>query len=315
MKTVTTFLGLSFALLAVACGGANASDATFAEPSDTGASATDTSAPGTDGAMPGTDSGTTNTDSATAPVDTGPMPPPVTAENVCQKLADAVCTSSLATCCGKRGIEYKESGCKAAIMADCGDKQDAVKAGDTTLNLAAFDACVGAWSTLTTKCTTSILEFVKTYPPCNQLFNGTTPFGSSCAEDWECKVNPGAFGSCSSDNRCDSVTVVGSGAPCGVIMGNRAFCDVGLFCNYTSSTSGTCKETKVGNPCTDNYQCGYGNYCSRPFGSSGTCAAGLAAGAMCGFNSQCASGTCASNRCTDPNVSLASREICTGAGG
>jgi hypothetical protein len=73
---------------------------------------------------------------------------------------------------------------------------------------------------------------------------------------------------------------------------------------------------KVGSACNDHYQCGYGNYCSRPFGTGmGSCAAGLAAGAPCGFSQQCASGTCASGRCTDASVSLASREICTGAGG
>ena len=183
-----------------------------------------------------------------------------------------------------------------------------------TFNVDAYDACVSAWTALSAKCSVGVLDFVKLYAPCNQLFNGTTPFGSACTEDYHCKVSPGAYANCTNDNRCDSTVIVGAGAACGVVAGGRAYCDAGFYCNYTSSSSGTCRETKLGNPCSENYQCGIGNYCSRSFGGSGSCAAGLAAGAMCGFGAQCASGTCASGRCTDPNVTVASREVCGGGG-
>ena len=321
MKSFSTgcIAAISIALLAAACGGANVSENAFDDPgADAGADAqgpgSDTSAGNEETGNPKKDGGgPVETD--TAPTDTAM---PVTAENICTRLADAICTSSLAGCCGAKGIEYKESGCKAAVTKDCGNKQDAVKAGDTTLNLEAYAACVGAWSALSTKCSTPILEFIKSYAPCNQLFNGTTSYGDTCAEDYECKVAAGAYANCTGEGRCDSITVVGEGAACGSLTGTRAFCNYGLYCQYTSSTSGTCRTAKaIGAGCSQNYECGFGNWCNRGgFGSSGSCVAGTPVGGACSFDAQCASGDCnSSGRCTDPNVTLASPLFCNGSGG
>jgi hypothetical protein len=306
---------LSIALLAVACGGANANDSVFQEPGADAAAGSDTANTGgqdTGGTNPRKDSGGTVVEDTAAP-DTGT---PITAENVCTKLADAICTSALSTCCGTKGIEYNASGCRDAITKDCTDKQAAVTDGRTTFNADAYGACVGAWSALTTKCSVPILEFVKTYAACDQLFNGTTAFRDSCAEDYECKVAPGAYANCTSGGQCDSVAVVGNGAPCGTLSTTRAYCDYGLYCQYTSSSSGTCRTAKaIGATCNNSNECGFGNWCNRGgFGSSGTCAAGSPAGTYCSYNEVCASGECSSNRCTDPNVSVAGPAVCNGSG-
>jgi hypothetical protein len=310
---------VSIALLVSACGGANVADNVFADPGADAAAGSDTQATGNDAPIGNNDGGNPKKDTGepvegdTAPPDTGA---PLSADNVCSRLADAICTPALSSCCGTKGIEYKDSGCKSAVLKDCADKLTAVKDGKTTLNLDAYAGCVGAWSTLSTKCATPILEFVKTFAPCSQLFNGTTPFGNSCSEDYQCKVSAGAYGNCTTEGRCDSVTVVGKDAVCGTVSGNRAFCDYGLSCNYTSSSSGVCRTARaIGAACSQNYECGFGNYCSRSFGGSGSCAVGLASGASCSFPAQCASGSCSGGRCTDPNITLASPLFCNGSGG
>lgn len=325
MKSFSTgcIAALSIALLVSACGGANVSESAFDEPGPDaggvtiGADASDATDPGPSkedvGVNPKKDTGAEPVVDAPSPPDTTA---PLSAENVCPRLADAVCTPSLATCCASKGIEYKDSGCKAAIFKNCTDKQAAVKAGDTTLNLDAYNACVSAWSSLSAKCATPLLEFIKVYPPCNQLFNGTTAPGGSCSQDYECKVAPGALASCTRDGRCDSLFVAATGAPCGAVMGSRVYCDYGLYCQYTSSTSGTCRTARaLGSPCSQSYECGLGNYCSRSGGGAGSCVVGIAAGGACSFNEQCASASCVSGRCADPNVSVASAGVCNGSGG
>jgi len=316
MKLTTGCIAtLSIALLVGACGGANVDESAFADPGDGGTSGSDATPPDKDGGQPGTDGGNPKKDGDTPVVDTAPPGPgPVTAENVCQRLADAICTPSLSSCCSKRGYEYKEAGCRAAIAASCAESQNAVKDGRTTLNVDAFGACSSAWSSLATKCGVSVLDFIKSYAPCNQLFNGTTAPGGTCSEDYHCKVSSGAFANCTDGSRCESLVVVSGGAPCGLVGGNRAYCDVGFYCAYTSSSSGTCREVKLGNPCSENWQCGYGNYCQRSFTGSGNCAAALGAGASCSFGGQCISGACSGGRCTDPNISIASAGVCSGAG-
>jgi hypothetical protein len=320
MKSFSTgcIATLSIALLAVACGGAKVSESAFDEPVDGGATA-DTAVGQTDAPIPN-ETGNPKKDSGGGPEDAPAIDtaPPLSAENLCTRLADSICTSALSGCCATKGFEWKEAGCRTAVMTDCANKKDAVKKGDTTLNLDAYGACVAAWSALSTKCSVPVFEFVKSYPPCNQLFNGTTPFGDSCGEDYECKVAAGAYGNCSTDNRCDSVIIAANGAPCGGLPGTRAFCDYGLQCMYSSSTSGTCRPAKaIGAMCTQNFECGFGNWCNRGgFGSSGSCVAGSAVGAACSFDAQCASGDCnSSGRCTDPNVTVASPIFCNGSGG
>jgi hypothetical protein len=306
---------LSIALAMAACGGANVSEGAFDEPGADAAAGADTAGSGN------TDTGNgSTTDSGVVPVEDAPpadTSPPVTSENVCTKLADAICTASLSACCGTKGIGYKDGGCRDAIMKDCADMQESVKAGRTTLNLDAFGACTAAWSALSTKCSTPLFDFLEAYAPCNQLFNGTTPYGGSCSEDHHCKVAAGAYASCNRDDRCEPVTVASVGAPCGVVSGSNAYCDYGAWCQYMSSSSGTCRAAKaIGASCNNSTECGFGNWCSRSGTSgSGNCAAGLPVGSACGFAQQCASWECVSGRCTDPNVSVASPGICNGSGG
>lgn len=304
-------------LLLVACGGPN-NAAIFDDPGESDASSTGDGSTTTDtGTSPGTDSGGGgNKDTGTTPGDTAPPPETITLDNVCAKLADAYCTSTLESCCGTRSLAWDEAGCRDAITTECGYRVDDTKAGNATFDPSAFAGCKAAWSSLTTKCSVPALEFIKVDAICGHLFMGDVPPGDSCAEDWECKVGPGAFGNCNSSGRCESIRVVGKDQPCAYSGSTRALCDYGLACSFSSGGGGTCKDAKpVGSTCNSSYECGFGFYCQRSGGSStGKCAAGLPAGATCYSNESCASASCSGGRCSDPNYTPASSFVCDGSG-
>lgn len=311
---------LAASTASAACGSANVSESSFDDPSLNDASSTgDTSTTTTDTSTPPTDDTSTDPPKKdgdppgedTAKPDTGA---PLSLDNVCNRLADATCTAAFSSCCGTKGFSYKEAGCRAAVNASCAAQVKEIKGGKGTFNAAAFPACVSAWNALATKCSVPILEFLKTYTPCDQLLNGNQTPGNSCGEDWQCKAAEGTFANCGREGRCESIAIVGSGAACVYGGYSRAICDYGLQCAFTSSTSGTCKTaTKLGAPCMNHFECGFGNYCDRGFlGTSPKCTAAGALGASCGEGPQCASGNCTGGKCTDPNASIADAALCTG---
>jgi hypothetical protein len=307
-------------ILCIACGSANTSTSSFEDndssvSGETGNNGDSSVDPDTGDPKPPKDTGGGGEDTGMPPkMDTAP--PALTLDNVCQRLADATCTSALGSCCGTKGLAYKEAGCRAAITASCGEQVKAIKEGKGTFSEAAFPACATALNALALKCSVPILEFLKSYAACDQLLNGYRAPGDSCGDDWECKVSPGAFANCSNSGRCESVSIVGKDAMCVYAGSTRAFCDYGLACYFTSSSAGTCNAAKaIGAPCDASWQCGFGNYCERGFVGMGKCVAGLGVGATCYDNDRCASGGCVSNKCTDPNSTLASPALCSGATG
>jgi len=310
-------LMLSLPLVLAACGGA-ADPSVFDEPTGDASSNGDTATSGTDtGTGGGTDTGTDPTkDTGTVVTDTAPPPPAITLDNVCDKLADAYCTPSLASCCGTKSLAWKEGGCRDAVKVVCKARVDDVKAGDATFNPGTFAGCQAAWSALTTKCSVPALEFIKLDAACDQLFVGSVAPGSSCAEDWECKVPVGSFANCSGSGRCESISVAAKDQPCVYSGSVRAICDYGLACQFASGTSGTCSAAKmVGAACNYSTECGFGYYCQRGgTGSGGKCAPGLTTGTTCYSNESCASGSCAGGRCTDPNYTPANTFLCSGTG-
>lgn len=286
---------------------------------DSGGTTTDSGGTTTDGSI-GTDGGGEDAEPPPpdAAVDTAPPPPPLSLENVCERLADAVCTSSYAACCGTKGFEYKEVGCRAAITAGCGVEVAEVKAGKGTFNADAFDKCAAAWATLASTCTVPLFDYLETYSACNQLFPGTVAPGATCSEDSDCKVPEGYFANCRDDGRCEAVGIAQKDKSCNQSWSTatKTYCDYGLYCSSSTGT-GTCRQGKAtGESCTQSYECGFGNWCERaPGSSSGKCAKGLAFNASCSFDSQCASGDCRSGKCTDPNVTPAAPSLCSGATG
>ncbi|MGZ6092052.1 MAG: hypothetical protein ACXWUG_08525 [Polyangiales bacterium] len=314
---------LVVAALATGCGGSHSASifdeqVDGATSSDTGGAPGEDSSTTSDSSGPTDDSSTVVTDSGTATDTSKPdAPDTITLDNVCDRLASAVCTKKLASCCGSKGVTYDEGNCRDAITTSCGDQVDAVKAGDGTFDATAFAACAAAWSTLEGKCSVPILDYVKTYPPCQQLLNGTVAPNDGCTKDSDCHAAPGQWVRCATDGsaRCNAFTIPGSGKPCGYGTGTAAICDYGLACNYTSMTMGTCKSAKgVGATCTQDTECGFGNYCAKsPFGGmSGTCATGLPYMTACSTSASCASGRCSSGSCTNPNFELAIPALCGG---
>ncbi len=303
------------------------------DPAAEGGVESDGSTPGPD-AGGATDSGGTSTDGSTGedsavPVDDAEVPdtepPPDTAEplsvdNVCERLADAVCTSSFQSCCTTKGFAWAESGCRAAITAVCGVEVAQVKAGKGTFAPDAFDACSAAWTSITTTCSVPLLDYLEAYAPCHALFPGTIAPGSNgCSEDSDCKVPAGSFAHCRDDGRCEAVAIAQKDKACNTSFStfNKSYCDYGLYCSSTVG-AGTCREGKaIGASCTQSGECGTGRWCERTGGptSSGKCAAGLAFNASCSFDAQCASGDCRTGKCTDPNVTPASAPLCSGTAG
>lgn len=303
-----------------ACGGSNARD--LFDEEDTGASidATADSSTVTDDAA--TDA--SGIDSTTPPADTAPAdtPPPVTLDTVCSRLADGVCGAPANTCCVKSGIGFDATGCRTNILASCGASVAAVKAGTKKFQPAAFGACVDAWNKLETACIVNVIEFGRTYPPCQQLFNGTLALGAACKQDSDCAAAPGAFADCTDPtfpfggSTCSQFTVVGKDAPCNVGGDTQAICDLGLYCAITSSgaTKGTCKTAKkLGESCNPSvwWECGFGFVCRdpSPFGTA-TCVEGQPAGASCSREADCASWNCTANKCGPTSFPIASRELC-----
>jgi hypothetical protein len=305
-------LALAGASLA-ACGGPNIDDSTFNVPPD--GSVDDTAAGGetatpSDATVDDTsvvpttetspqETGTTET-LAETPTDAGP----VTLDNICARLADALCTSAMSACCTTLGGTGAVATCRGAVQTRCGAEVQAVKDNKTKFNADSFAACVGAFSTFATTCQIPNLDFIETYAPCSQLFNGQTQVGSGCIASWECKAAAGTTALCS-NNICTNVKIVQVDQACDYGGADRSYCDYGLYCEFdTGTTKGTCKTAKsLGASCNQgDGDCGAGFYCSN----ANKCTAGRNAGDQCAINAVCASGNCEATKCTSPTQTPAS---------
>lgn len=320
MKPLCIGLAVAGCAALIACGSAPDSSS-FDNPvgsTDSGVGTGDTSHGGSDTGSHDDSSSTIdghNTDTTPPPVDTSPPPPPppTTLDNVCEKLAAVVCSSKTSACCAAHSVPYDDGGCHSGIAADCNAEVDAVKAGTVTFDASSFDACAAAWSELEGKCSVPILEYIKTYPPCMQLFNGMSAPGSSCTSFADCHADPGGFVECKSSagNVCVQYFIVGKDATCNYDGDVIHFCDAGLYCSSSSNTCRPAKGTGAGCGGTWDPSCGFGNTCDY----TNHCAPGAPMGTSCTSGLECASWSCASYptyACTDPNVEVATKATCTG---
>ncbi len=258
------------------------------------------------------------TDTTPPPIDTSP-PPVVTLDSVCGRLADTICAAPLTSCCTKRGMKFDVATCRDNVLTSCGDAVDEVKAGDRTFDPSQFDACAAAWTKLTTTCSVGILDYIRTYTPCELLLNPKSPPGTPCTADSECHASAGAYANCNkSSGDCETISFVGKGAPCSYSGPDERLCNDGLFCPFATGGGGgttVCDNAHpIGGGCgggpfgsTNDPSCGFGNRCN-----AGKCAPGLPLDAACTSELQCASWNCVSGRCTDPFVQMANTGTCGG---
>ena len=241
---------------------------------------------------------------ADAPAD---APPPDKA--ICADLAAAICTPATATCCATRSIGYDEARCRAAESSYCSYQIDFVKTGKLTYDGSQLAACKAAWTSGITACSVSWITWIALYAPCLQLFDGTTPPGGACSNDYECRSPAGGSAACDrTSHKCRAYLVVAEGAGCNFTGKEVRYCDRGFYCD-TSSTTPTCtKQRALGDACDspDDLSCGYDRVCS-----AGKCADGLPAGKTCTTNMECASWYCNAGKCSDSNVELADPSICS----
>ncbi|MGZ3421104.1 MAG: hypothetical protein ACXVEE_24735 [Polyangiales bacterium] len=236
--------------------------------------------------------------------------PPIT--TVCDQFATATCTPAFQMCCTSKGLAWDDLGCSDVAKLYCDSSRDGVTAGKTVYDASYADACAAAWKSATTMCTLSLTDWIKNRVPCAQTFNGKTAPGGACTRDSDCHADAGEVAFCdNSSKRCRQYGVVPKGASCNYFGISPRICDTGLFCDYTTGAIPICKDaTPLGGSCfgIDDQSCGLGNTCK-----SGKCAVGAPVGTTCTRDMECASWSCSVGKCTDPNVTLASKAFCSGA--
>lgn len=238
------------------------------------------------------------------PVD-GPLPDaPPPDPSVCDDLAAAICTPAAESCCTSHGARYDATKCTSAEKAYCSDQITLVKSGKMTYDASQLSACKDAWKATLAKCSLFFVDWVKAYAPCGQLWNGTVAPGGACTYDYQCKAPVGGSVGCNpTSHKCNAYVIVGAGAGCNFSGATVHYCDMGYYCDVTSTTP-TCQPQKaIGATCDapDDLSCGYSNVCK-----SGKCAAGAAGGTACTSHYDCASWYCdpSTSKCSDPNVEL-----------
>jgi hypothetical protein len=160
-----------------------------------------------------------------------------------------------------------------------------------------------------------LLEYLRSYVPCQLLLNPTAPTGSSCTQDSDCHASAGTYANCgSTSGSCETIAFVGKGASCTYAAPDKRICNDGLFCPFSGGGPTTCDNARpMGSSCgsggfgTNDPSCGFGNRCN-----GGKCAPGLPMDSGCSGDLQCASWSCQGGRCTDPNVEMASPQTCGG---
>jgi hypothetical protein len=303
MRFPISSLSVLVAGLLVACGGKVPPEEFTAETggSDAGAdvlpsdSAVDTSAP---------------TDAITKPDS-----PPPTAET-CKKFVATLCSSKTAACCGKAGMMWNPDGCNTSLDYYCNTLVDQVTLGRATFDGSYLDACLKGWDTDLGTCEIDGLASAKSQIPCTHLFNGTKKVGEVCTgkTNVECEAPPGFGAYCEirtgeTMGKCRAYGFVGKDQPCNFYGSTVRYCDTGLYCDLTSSTT-TCKTAKaLGAACDgpDDFSCGNGAGCRM-----NKCALLGAAGATCARNEDCASYVCDTGKCTKAANPVVSSFMCTG---
>ncbi len=254
------------------------------------------------------DSGKVDTGIVDTGTDTGPDAGPPLA-TVCNTIATATCTKAFQSCCTSKGFGWDDVACFDVARAWCDDGRDGVAAGKTTYDPAYADACAKAWTAATTACSLHLLDYLENQAACSQMFNGKTAPGGVCTRNTDCHANPGQTAWCDeSSKRCRAYQVVGAGASCTYFGATIRYCDTGLYCDFSGAP--VCKKaTPIGGTCfgVDDTSCGIGNTCR-----AGKCAKGLAPGASCTRDLECASWECSLGKCTDPNVTVANKFLCAG---
>jgi hypothetical protein len=231
--------------------------------------------------------------------------------SVCDKFATATCTPAFQMCCTSKGFTWDELGCTDVAKLFCDNSRDGVTAGKTVYDPTYADACAAAWKSAGSSCVLSLTDWIKNRVPCAQTFNGKTAPGGSCTRDSDCHADAGQVGICdNSSKKCRAYGVVGKGAACSYFGISPRLCDKNLYCDFTSGSIPTCKDaTPLGGSCfgIDDQSCGLGNTCK-----AGKCAVGAPSGASCTRDLECASWSCSVGKCTDPNVTYASKAFCSG---
>lgn len=253
-----------------------------------------------------TDTATIDTSVPDSSTDSGP---PIT--TVCDTFATATCTPAFQMCCSSKGLAWDSLGCSDVAKLFCDSSRDGVTAGKTVYNATYADACAAAWKAATSSCVLSLTDWIKNRVPCAQTFNGKTAAGGACARDSDCHADAGGVGICDNTSKvCRQYAVVPKGSACNYFGVSPKICDKGLYCDFTTGAVPTCKNaTPLGGSCfgIDDQSCGLGNTCK-----AGHCAVGAPASASCTRDMECASWSCSVGKCTDPNVTLASKALCSG---
>lgn len=222
-------------------------------------------------------------------------------DDLCSRVADAICSKTTEICCSAAGILYDEAQCKKNELADCVPDVLDVKAGKKTFDATKIEACLAGLKALSIECTMTLLPYVKALAPCYQIFPGTTPPGGSCTREQDCATPPGAIPICrGTPAQCEIVAVIEKGGVCAPAPSTTRYCDDGLACTggFCGPLSGKCSS-----PSDD--ACGFGFSCR-----AATCAEGLAEGLDCKSNYECASWKCSADRCTDPRVKFVGSKLC-----
>lgn len=234
---------------------------------------------------------------------------PITA--ICAEMTSAICTPAYQMCCTAHGFSWDSLACSDVTGIWCDSSRDGVYAGKTVYDPSYADACIAAWASASSACTMSLTDWIKNQAPCSQMFNGKTAPGGACTRSSDCHADGGYTAWCDdSSKRCREYAIVAKGASCIDFGVAPRICDKGLVCDYSSGSGAVCRDaTPVGGSCfgLDDTSCGLGYTCS-----AGKCAAGLAAGASCSYDLQCASWSCSGGHCTDPNVVVANKSFCSG---
>jgi hypothetical protein len=216
------------------------------------------------------------------------------------------CNSGTQACCSGLGQSYDASNCTTAIDYWCTMEIDAVNNGFVTYDPSYLAACQQRFGQFSKACSVNLITYLKNYVPCSQLFNGKTPPGGGCTTDADCHAPAGEVASCDMSNgMCRSYAIVGSGQGCTYAGNDIRLCDNGLYCDPLFRVCRTAKALGAACLGASDLSCGFGNTCS-----GGRCNVGAPAGASCTNSLQCASWSCQSNACTDPNVTVASWGLC-----
>jgi len=298
MRTRLTSLALFFAgSMLIACGGGTEPD--FAV-TDTGA---DTSA-----------AGETGTDTSTPP-DTAPDTPIKPTIETCKKFVETTCGAKTSACCATSGFTWKESACKTNLDAYCTALVGDVALGRSTYDASYMDACLKGWEASLTACTIDGLTAGKNQIACQHWFNGMTKPGETCTGKnvAECHAPDGMGAYCDikdgeTTGICRAFTFVGKDQPCNWAGTTARYCETGLYCDLTSTTT-TCKESKpLGATCAGDMDpsCG-ANACK-----ANKCTARLPEGATCATWNDCQSYDCQMNKCTKVYYAAVSSWMCTG---